>query len=327
MNTGEETIQKINSSGVVIGYMMNPDKVFYSEMDDVIIKYLESAGAKVERCQLEDIHFAIGTGRIEVHVNERRVSWDGFLSYGYMSKFHFEAYMYIISSMDAAGIACLHNAELEKILNNKYLQGLQYAKAGVPIPDTHIGFSINAFKHIANENYSDKSIVKKLDDYGGDGVAKSDTKEHLVNFAAKNLWKNEYCLFQKFVPDVQGKSVRVLCIDGKAVAIAQYEDKTNSFKSNNSFGYEFFSLNSLMDSENYEKYASIGEKAIKSLGNLVIGGVDILDSTVLGCVVLEVNGWPDIYDIAQSTKQNIFEQFAASFINKCTRFKESRNKI
>jgi glutathione synthase/RimK-type ligase-like ATP-grasp enzyme len=121
--------------------------------------------------------------------------------------------------------------------------------------------------------------------------------------------------------------VRVLCIDGKAVAIAQYEDKTNNFKSNNSYGFEFFSLNSLMDSENFVKYSKIGEKAISSLGNLVIGGVDILDSNILGCVVLEVNGWPDIYDIAESTNQNIFEKFTTAFVSKCVRFREKRNKI
>ena len=54
----EQALQKINSENekVVIGYMMNPDKVYYNEMDDEIIRNLESKGATVQRFFIEEIY-------------------------------------------------------------------------------------------------------------------------------------------------------------------------------------------------------------------------------------------------------------------------------
>jgi ribosomal protein S6--L-glutamate ligase len=315
----EQALKKINSekSKVLIGYMMNPDKVYYNEMDDEIIRNLESNGAEVHRFNIEDIHIFVNksTG-IEIYVKNEKVIWDGFLSYGYMSDFHYEAYHYIVSSLEMAGIVTLHTSENEKILNNKFQQSLRFSKFGVPVPNTHMGFSIPTYTNIASQHYQGKSIIKKLDDYGGDGVSKCDHWRNLVNLAAKNLWRNEYTLFQEYVPDSEGRSIRVLCINGKTVAVAEYIDKSDNFKSNVSFE-DLFTLKSLMGAENYEKYSQLGETAVKSIGNLTVAGVDILDSEKLGCVVLEVNGWPDIYDIAFQTKQDVFGIFTSAFIGKC----------
>ncbi len=223
-----------------------------------------------------------------------------------------------------AGITTLHTSEHERILNNKFQQSLRFSRAGVPIPNTHMGFSIASFNSIASENYQGSSIIKKLDDYGGDGVSKCEHWRNLVNLAAKSLWNNEYTLFQEYVPDSEGRSIRVLCINGKAVAAAEYIDKSSSFKSNVSFE-DLFTLKSLMGSESFDKYAKLGEDTVKSLGQLTIAGVDILDSKKLGCVVLEVNGWPDIYDIAFQTKEDIFSIFTSAFVDKCFVNKKGKN--
>lgn len=320
MTTDKEHKQNYNQefTNLTIGYMINPDKVYYNEMDDVIIKHFLERGAKVEPFNIDEIHFSISnTNGIEVFIKNLKVNWDGFLSYGYMSKFHFEAYMYIVSSLEKANILTLHTAEHERILNNKLEQYLRFCKAGLGIPDSHMGFSILTYKWIAQDNFKGASVYKKLDDYGGEGVFKADTPESLVSSAAKILWKNEYCIFQKFVPDSLGKSVRVLCLKGKAVAVAEYNDKTNNFRSNYSLTDEYYSLDSLMESEKYLEYAKLSELAIQSIGNVLIGGVDILDSQAMGMVVLEVNGWPDIFDIARSTKIDVFALFANSFLENC----------
>ena len=72
-----------------------------------------------------------------------------------------------------------------------------------------------------------------------------------------------------------------------------------------------------MKSEKYNQYAQVAESACETLGNLVIGGVDILDSESRGLVVLEINGWPDIYDISSSTGVKVFELFAHAYLRKC----------
>lgn len=299
-----------------IAYLSNPDKVYYSEMDDEIISRLTALGANIINISIDDISFAVHKGEIDILIKNIKTELHGFLSYGYMSKFHFEAYMYIISTLHSLNIPCLHTPEVESILNNKYLQSLYYSKSNIPIPTTHIGFSVESFKSLGLSYYKNNSILKKLDDYGGDGVCQHFNKDNLINNAAKLLWKNEYCIFQEYIKDSFGKSIRVLCIEGKGVAVAEYVDKSNNFKSNGSYGYEFFSLDSMMENPKLKKYIELGEKAIASIGNITIGGVDILDSSEKGEVVLEINGWPDIYDIAHSTKIDVFDIFAKAFFRK-----------
>jgi glutathione synthase/RimK-type ligase-like ATP-grasp enzyme len=307
--------------------MRNPDVVFYSDMDFEVVKCLEEEGAEVSLFNLEEIYFQMTKeGGVEIFVKDQKMIIDGFLSYGYMSKFHFEAYTYVNNGMEQAGIPCLHTPELEKVLNNKFLQGLRYAKAGVSIPPTHMGYALDSFKEIVKANYPTHSIIKKLDEYGGDGVVKCHTKEHLLDNAAKSLWKLDYCIFQKFVPDSLGKSIRAFCIDGKCVAVAQFEDKTSNFRSNNSFGHDNFSLNSFMDHKDFDKYAKLGESAVRAIGDIVLGGVDILDSEENGCVVLEVNGWPEIYDLERVTEQPLFKMFAKAYLGRVQRSKELKLK-
>jgi hypothetical protein len=136
-----------NSNKLKILYMRNPDVVFYSDMDFEVVKCLGEEGAEVSLFNIEEIYFQMTKeGGVEMFVKNQKMIIDGFLSYGYMSKFHFEAYTYVINGMEQAGIPCLHTLEHEKVLNNKFLQGLRYAKARVSIPPTHMGFVFDSFK-------------------------------------------------------------------------------------------------------------------------------------------------------------------------------------
>ena len=313
INNGKTT----NFKNLTIGYLLNPDKVFYNEMDFVIIKNLENFGATVEPFNLEEIYYSMNKEGLEVFIKGKKVNWDGFLSYGYMSNFHFQAYLIMVSAFENANIPTLHKREYEDVLANKLLQSYKFSRSGLTIPETHAGFDVPSVKNFVEKYYPEGGILKKLDDYAGDGVFHIDTNGGLITYAAKCFWKNEYLLIQKFVPDSIGKSVRVLCVNGKAIAIAEYNHKTGDFKSNNSYSEEKLSLDSLMKSEKYQEYANVGEKAIEAIGDLVIGGVDIIDSKQYGLVVLEINGWPDLFDIEHSTGVPVFELFSKAFLQKC----------
>ena len=133
------------------------------------------------------------------------------------------------------------------------------------------------------------------------------------------LWRNEYCLFQKFIPDSYGKSIRVLCINNKPVASAEYVNKADTFKSNSSFGYKYFSLVSLMKHPKRKQYESLAIRAVNSIGKAkdqVIVGVDILHSKKEGMVVLEVNPWPDLFDIRETTKIDVFDLMTREFVRR-----------
>lgn len=304
-------------------YLNNPDKVYYNELDNIITEKLSLAGLEVLLIDLDDISFEISNGLIKLFIKKIETQVDGFLAYGWMSPLHYKAYLYIISTFDSMGVTCLHSSEIEKIITDKYLQSLCFTRNKIPFPSIFQGYSIPAYKDIANRAFQDKqySVFKLLDDYGGDGIKRCETNELLVSTASKALWRKEYCIFQKYVPDSEGRSIRVLCIDSKAVAIAEYHDKTGSFLSNVSYG-EFFKLESLMNHEKFIDYIELGEKAAKSIGELTICGVDILDSKSEGLVVLECNGFPDIFDISNSTQVNVIEEFIKAFKIKVIKQKE-----
>ena len=323
-----------NNNFPLIGYLSNPDKVFYNYLDNVLIKNLIKNGAKIINLNLEDLSINLNNNnniqnKITILNKNKPIELDGFISYGYMSKFHFEAYKYIIEAFNKKNIPLLYSPKIINILSNKYLQSLNFIKHNIPVPKTGISFSIKGFKNLSNINFNKKSILKELFDYGGDGVSFHENKESLINSAAKKLWKKEYSLFQKYINDSFGRSIRVLFIEEKPIAIAEYVNKNNNFKSNNSFGYDNFSLVSLMNSKKRKIYENLAKKAVNSINlnnkeNMLITGVDILDSKKYGNLILEVNPWPDIFDIQKSTNINVFDLLSKCFINKV---KNNMNKI
>jgi glutathione synthase/RimK-type ligase-like ATP-grasp enzyme len=290
-----------NFERLKIGYLLNPDKVFLNEMDDELVNLLRERGVEVITFSLEEIAFSITIGIVDILIRNEKTNMDGFLSYGYMSKFHYDSYLYVIETICSIGIPCLYTMDQEIILGNKYLQALSYSKNSIPIPMTQLGFSIPTFRHLANSYLPNKSILKRMLDFGGDGVNLMMNKDFLINVSSKLLWDHKYCIFQEFIDDSVGRSIRVLCINGKGISCAEYIDKTNHFKSNNGFTSEYYSLESLMDSPKLNDYYEIAEKAVSAIGKLIIAGVDIIDSNKNGLSLLEVNAWPDIFDISEMT--------------------------
>lgn len=310
---------KPNRVNLTLAYMLNPDKIFYDEMDYKIIHKFEELGCTIVSFEIQDIHFKMSqTNGTEIFIKNKIIKFDGFLSYGYMSKFNFDAYFYILNAFHILNIPTSYNPEDQRIMNSKLLQSFCFTRNNIPIPDTHAAFAKTKFKEIIPDAYPKGGILKTLDDYGGSGVTNEITANNLIDSATKILWRNEYTLFQKFITDSIGKSIRVLCINSKAVGCVQFTDKTHNFRSNISYGFENFSLDSMMESEKFAEYAKLGEAAVKSIGNNILAaGVDILDSKEYGLLVLEVNCWPDLIDTGDSVGKDFLKLFASTFIEKC----------
>ncbi|XP_047127801.2 uncharacterized protein LOC124808644 isoform X1 [Hydra vulgaris] len=298
-----------------IAYLLNPDKIFYNEIDYVICNYLRNEGAEVIPFTYNDFFFKAHSNGIDLYINNEATELDGFLSYGYRSKENTEIYMHIVYMMEQKGVTCLHSYDIDRVLNSKLLQSIHFGKAKVPIPDTYQTFDIKSTKSLVDSVDIAPCMVKLHDDYGGAGVSKIDHKNGIVNFVGKCIWKKEYILLQKFVPDSIGRSIRVLCFNGKTFSIIEFEDCSGAILSNASFG-DKFRMNSLMFHPKYSIYAEVAEKAISSIGNILIAGIDILDSHAEGIVVLEVNGFPDIFDNWLTTGKCGFQKLAECFINK-----------
>ena len=323
----------------IIGFLQNPDKVFYNKLDNVLMKYLVKNGALILPLNLLDLSIVINRcptkkqNQSYILKKNKNIAMHGFFSYGYMSPFNFNSYQYLISSLHKMKMPLLYTPKQMNILSDKYNQALQFLQYQIPIPSTAISFGLEGYKNLAKRKFHHSSVLKELNDYGGDGVFLHNNKESLINQVAKKIWNNKLSLIQQKIEDCFGKSIRVLLINNKPVAVAEYiNKKKDEFKSNNSFGYNNFELKCLMKHPNRKKYENLAINAVNAIsGNdlcddndkVMIAGVDILDSKKHGMVVLEVNPWPDLFDIRESTKVDVFDLLAKEYVNKV---KKSMNK-
>ena len=76
--------------------------------------------------------------------------------------------------------------------------------------------------------------------------------------------------------------------------------------------------------DHFKKYEEIALKAVNSIEPyLTVGGVDILESEAYGLVVLEVNGWSDLWDSERITGIDTFQKVTESYL---ARLKRHYNK-
>ncbi|XP_065652672.1 probable alpha-L-glutamate ligase [Hydra vulgaris] len=304
---------------IKIGYLVNQDIVFYDKLDDILCNYLKYEGAEVLKFKLEDIFVKASNGGIDIWIHGEKCDLDGFLSYGYRKKLNMDAYYSIVKIMQEKGVTCLHSHKMEQILNSKLMQAIHFAKSNIAIPDTYQSFEIKSTKQLVDKLDVLPCLVKPHNDYCGDNIIKLDHKVGVINAIGKSLWNGEHLLIQKFIPDYYGKSLRVLCFNGKCYGIIGYEDITGDYRSSVGFG-DACIWYSCMNHPKYETFKQVAEQAVKALGeDVLVAGVDLLDSEQEGVVVLEINGWPDLFDIWFVAKKCAYNKFILKFLEKIKR--------
>jgi hypothetical protein len=69
---------------ITIAYLMNPDPVFFNELDHKLIAALKEKGADVVQVNLSEIHIRFTADGVKYFNNETEIHPDGLLCYGYM---------------------------------------------------------------------------------------------------------------------------------------------------------------------------------------------------------------------------------------------------
>ena len=299
---------------IIIGYLLNEDHILFDELDTKICNYFRYKGVLIVPFKVQDFYYQANKDGFQIYINNEVCKFDGFFSYGYRKNFSMDTYMYISTIMQANKIVCLHDSTNDRILNNKLLQSINFAKAKIPIPDTYQTFEINSTVALCENFKITPCVAKTFSDYSGDGVVKLSNKLGIVNTIGKTLWKNEHLLLQKFVPDSFGRSIRVLCFNNKAFTIVEYNSNCGDIRSNIYDGDCIFT--SFMSHKKFEVYKKIAEDACNSVGVLTIAGVDLLDSEIDGIVVLEINSWPEMLESWSSTGLNTIDKLTETFIQK-----------
>jgi len=204
----------------------------------------------------------------------------------------------VVNDMDAA-----------MLCKNKWRSILRLAENGLPIPKSlliNTGLTIDS---PVLKQFSFPLLLKSLDGFRGQSVAKIDDSIQLVDFLGilHNANPNKELLLQEYIAPSHGQDVRVFVIGGKARAAMHRQNHEGRFKSNLAQGGKAapYALD--------KSLCDITERAAKC-HNLDLAGVDVLFDDC-GYKICEVNAFPGIAGIEKATGINLANQLITHLIS------------
>lgn len=176
----------------------------------------------------------------------------------------------VLRHFERLGVAMVNRPAAIEAVADK-LQTLQIlSAAGLPIPKTILGkFPVDV--DVVERELGFPVVVKTLKGTRGNGVLLCANREQFNDLA--NLLdganRDADFIFQQYIKSSHGRDVRVLVIDGKAVAAMERRSADGSFKSNISLG----GIGTCFDPP--PEMAQLAIRVTEALG-LDVAGVDIL---------------------------------------------------
>jgi gamma-F420-2:alpha-L-glutamate ligase len=176
----------------------------------------------------------------------------------------------VLRHFERQGIAMVNSSTSVEAVADK-LQTLQILSgAGIPIPKTILGkFPVDV--NVIERELGFPVVVKTLRGTRGNGVVLCANREQFHDLAnlLDGAQSGSDFIFQQYIEASHGRDVRVLVIDGRAVAAMERRSTDGSFKSNISLGGIGTAF------EPPKEMAELAVRVAKVLG-LDVAGVDIL---------------------------------------------------
>lgn len=176
----------------------------------------------------------------------------------------------VLRHFERQGVAMVNSPAAVEAVADK-LQTLQIlASAGLPIPKTILGkFPVDI--DVVERELGFPVVVKTLRGTRGNGVLLCSSREQFNDLATllDGAGSSADFIFQQYVKSSHGRDVRVLVVDGRAIAAMERRATDGSFKSNLSLGGIGMP---------FEPPAEMAELAVRvaSVLGLDVAGVDIL---------------------------------------------------
>ncbi len=186
----------------------------------------------------------------------------------------------------------------EGILNsrNKWVCFQILARNGIAIPRTLYASFLDLEEQL--KSFKEKPvIIKLLEGTHGEGVILAENTQNALATMETLMAANIKFVIQEYIEEAEGADLRVLVVDGVAVASMKRQCKVGDFRSNLHRG----GTSKKIDLSPAEEKLAI--KAAKAL-NLRFCGVDILQSKN-GPLVLEINSTPGLEGIESTTGRSI----------------------
>lgn len=169
-------------------------------------------------------------------------------------------------------------------------------KYKIPVPKT-IFASYFEYEEQVKAFNNKPIIIKLLEGTHGEGVILSESVQNTLSIIETLNAASVKFVLQEYIAEANGADIRVIVVDGVAVAAMKRKSKAGDFRSNLHKG----GSSEAIDLSNTEEKIAIKAAKAMSLG---FCGVDILQSKD-GPLVLEVNSSPGLEGIESTTGKNI----------------------
>lgn len=140
-------------------------------------------------------------------------------------------------------------------------------------------------------------VIKLVQDYKGDGVMLADTNNFIESVIAAFRSVNANLLIQEFIQEAGGQDIRVLVVDGKAVA----GNECNSFLDEHGANLQRGRVTKAATLSVAEKRLAV--RSAKAIG-LKVAGVDIIRSS-RGPLVLNINAVPNLQHVENTSGKDL----------------------
>jgi gamma-F420-2:alpha-L-glutamate ligase len=215
----------------------------------------------------------------------------------------------VLRHFERQGVAMVNSSTAIEAVADK-LQTLQIlSSAGLPIPKTILGkFPVDV--NVVERELGFPVVVKTLRGTRGNGVLLCANREQFGDLA--NLLDGAQLgadfIFQQYVKASHGRDVRVLVINGRAIAAMERRSTDGSFKSNISLGGIGTAF------EPPQEMAELAVKVATVLG-LDVAGVDILFDEH-GYRICEANSSPGFQGLEKACRISVPDEIFTSMRNK-----------
>ena len=215
----------------------------------------------------------------------------------------------VLRHFEKQGVAMVNGPAAVEAVGDK-LQTLQIlAGAGLPIPKTILGkFPIDV--DVVERELGFPVVVKTLKGTRGDGVLLCTSREQFNDLAKllDGAKPGADFIFQQYIKSSHGRDVRVLVINGKAVAAMERRSADGSFKSNISLG----GIGTCFDPP--AAMADLAVRVTRALG-LDVAGIDILFDAD-GYRICEANSSPGFQGLEKACKISVPDVIFSSMRDK-----------
>jgi ribosomal protein S6--L-glutamate ligase len=204
----------------------------------------------------------------------------------------------VANHLKLGGAICINDPQAKMMARDKLLTLQILNQYELPIPKTYFAWDARAAERIIRDKLDMPIVMKTTEGTWGIGTMQADSLASARSILDTMQWGMQRAIIlQEYVPEAQGRDIRVLVIGHKAVGAIRKVARAGEFRAN---------AHREARSEKFDlppAYADLAVKATQVMG-LEMAGVDLLESR-RGPLILEVNSCPGIKELEAQTGLDI----------------------